>query len=118
MQITSFLHCIIHHLWPTFVPHFSTLSHKGTVFAKRLLNVKCMFRFSLQILSETFLILGRIQRDIIINIRKSSCKVPVILIRHQTSRKSIQWEQSCSMRTDKDRHKEGNSHFWKFFKCT
>jgi hypothetical protein len=32
-------------------------------------------------LSETFLILRRIQRDIIINVYKPSCKLPVILSR-------------------------------------
>jgi hypothetical protein len=37
----------------------------------------------LQILSEIFLTLRKIQRDIIINIRWSSCKVAVILIRLQ-----------------------------------
>ena len=35
---------------------FSTLSHKRHDFRKQLLNMKCVFRFSLQILSETFLI--------------------------------------------------------------
>jgi len=34
-----------------------------------LLNVKCIFGFSLQLLSETFLILGRIRRDIVINVQ-------------------------------------------------
>jgi hypothetical protein len=33
------------------------------------------------ILSETFLILRRTQRDIIINVHRYSCKVPVILVR-------------------------------------
>jgi hypothetical protein len=40
-----------------------------------------VFLFSLQLLSETFLILRRIQRDITINIRRSSFKVTVILHR-------------------------------------
>jgi len=36
-----------------------------------------VFRTSLQLLSETFIILRTVQRDII-NVRRSSCKVPVI----------------------------------------
>jgi hypothetical protein len=51
------------------------------------LNIKCVFSFSLQLLSETLLILRRIQRDII-NVRTSSCKVPVITVRF--SWKSVQ----------------------------
>ena len=35
-----------------------------------------MFCFSLKLLSEKFLVLGRIQQDI--NAHKSSCKIPVI----------------------------------------
>jgi hypothetical protein len=52
-----------------------------TIFGKMLLNIKCVFWFSLQLLSETFLILRRIQRDIIINVHRSSCRVPVVLVR-------------------------------------
>jgi hypothetical protein len=37
--------------------------------------------FVLQLLSETFLILKRIQRDMIKNVLRSSCKVPFILVR-------------------------------------
>ena len=60
---------------------FSTLSHNGTIFKKKkLLKLKCVFWFSLQFLSQIFLILGRIQEDIIINVQRSSCKVPVILV--------------------------------------
>ena len=33
----------------------------------------------MSLLSETFLILRRIQRDVIINVLKSSCKVPFIV---------------------------------------
>jgi hypothetical protein len=40
-----------------------------------------VFRFSLQLLSETFLILRIILLDIVINVHRSSHKVPVILVR-------------------------------------
>jgi hypothetical protein len=43
--------------------YISTLSHKGTIFGKKLLDIKCVFRVSLQLLSEPFLIRRRIQRD-------------------------------------------------------
>ena len=39
----------------------------------------CLF-FSLQFLSEIFLILRRIQQDIVINVHRSLFKVPVILV--------------------------------------
>jgi len=48
---------------------------------KKILNVKCVFLFSLQLLSETFFIVRAIQRDIIINIPTFSCKVLVIFAR-------------------------------------
>ena len=48
---------------------------------KKLLNTKCVFWYSLQLLSETFLILKWIQPDVIINMHWSSCKVPDILVR-------------------------------------
>jgi hypothetical protein len=37
----------------------------GTIYETKLLNTKCVFWFSLQLLSETFLILRRTERDII-----------------------------------------------------
>jgi hypothetical protein len=60
---------------------FSTLSHKGSIFGKKLLNIKCVFWFSLQLLFEMFLVLRRIQWDTVINVKTSSCKVPAILFR-------------------------------------
>ena len=62
-------------------PYFSALPIKRHDFRKKmLLNIKCVFWFSLQLLFETFLILRIIQRDIVINVKMSSCKVPVVLI--------------------------------------
>jgi len=42
---------------------------------------KVLFWFALQLLSETSLILRRIQRDKIINVHRPSCKVPAFLVR-------------------------------------
>jgi len=61
-------------------PYFSTLSHKRHGFDKTLWNMKCVFWLSLRYLSEIFLILRVIQRDAIINVRSSSCQVPVIRV--------------------------------------
>ena len=47
------------------VPHYFI---KGGIFEKKLLNMKCAFRFSLQLLSETFFILRRNERDMIKNV--------------------------------------------------
>jgi hypothetical protein len=51
----------------------------GTIFRKRNIRQKMCFYF-LYNLSELFLLLRRIQRDIITNVRTFSCKVPVILV--------------------------------------
>jgi hypothetical protein len=48
-------------------------------FKKKLLNIKCVFLFSVQLFSETFLILIRVQQDIIINVYWFLCEVPGIL---------------------------------------
>jgi hypothetical protein len=52
----------------------------GKILGKKSLNVKCVFWYSLQLLFETFFILRRNQRDIVINVKASSCKVPVTLV--------------------------------------
>ena len=62
-------------------PYFRHYLINGTIFVKKLLNIKCVILFSLQDLFETFLIITRIYRDIVINVKMSSCKVPVTLAR-------------------------------------
>jgi len=59
--------------------YLSTLPHRRHDFFKKVTEHK-MFRFSLQLLSETFVIL-RIQHNMIKNVYGSSRKVPVILVR-------------------------------------
>ena len=49
-------------------------------FLKKFIEHEIMFWISVQLLSDAFRILRRIQRDII-NVRRSSYKVPVILVR-------------------------------------
>jgi hypothetical protein len=76
-------HALYCHLWPATLynifPHYLT---KHTIW-KKILNMKYvyMIRVSLQIVSETFLILRRIKGNIIINARSSSCEVTVIPVR-------------------------------------
>ena len=49
-------------------PHYLT---NGTIFGKTLLAIKCVFRVSLQILSEIFFIIIRTERYIIKSVYRS-----------------------------------------------
>jgi hypothetical protein len=113
--------------WNSNVPHcylwlvplyniFPCFPTKSTIFGKELLSITCVFWLFLQVLSETFFILRRTGRDMIKNVYWSSCAVPPFLrdfsetwffstefrkiLRYQISWKSVQWEQSCSFRTE------------------
>jgi len=59
-------------------PHYLI---NGKIFEKQLLIIKCVFLFSLQLLSEIFLILRRKKQDMIKNLYWSSNKVVIILVR-------------------------------------
>jgi hypothetical protein len=64
------------------VPYFST-SHKRHDFRKEnvIEHKMCVLIFSTAFLPGTFLIEKIIQRDTIIYVRRSSCKIPFILVR-------------------------------------
>ena len=74
--------CHWRHLWPVCLYHiFPHYLLNDQIFGKTFLNIKCVFWFSLQFLSETFLVLIRIQRYTIMTLHRSSSKVPVINVR-------------------------------------
>jgi len=60
---------------------FSLYLINSRVSLKKFLNITCVFSFTVQLLSETFLIPTRIEPDIIINFHRFSWKVPVTLVR-------------------------------------
>ena len=106
------------------LPYFSTLSHKRQDFLKKkLLNIKCTFWFPLQLLSETFLILGLHLKWPLFS---SDLNETLIfsadfrnILKYKISWKSVQREQSCPMRTKRRtvRHDEVNCRFSQFREC-
>jgi hypothetical protein len=97
-------------------------------FREEVWNTKmCSFFLYVQSLSEIFLFQKRIAQDTVIKMYRYPYKAPVILLRFQwkfnfldsfswnneISWKSVEWEPSCSMRTDgrTDRHDEANCLF-------
>jgi hypothetical protein len=100
-------HALYCQMWPVWLNHiFGHYLINGTIFGSMLLNIKCVFCFSLQLLSETFLILIRIERQIDINVKTPSSKVPVIplgsewnlnfLDRFSKKKKKLKFEQNPS----------------------
>ena len=84
--ILRYLACKTHapycHLWPA--PLYSTFPRylKKTARLKiKVIEMKCAFRVSLQLLPEAFFIIRRAERDMIENVYWYSCKVPLILAR-------------------------------------
>jgi hypothetical protein len=104
------------------IQYVPTLSNKGTIFEKKnLLNIKCVFWFSLQLSSEILLILrrnehGRSKMYIGFHVTYilflSDFNETWIfstyfrkILKYQISWKSVVWEPSCSIRT--------NGHTWR-----
>jgi hypothetical protein len=74
---------------------------KGKISKKKLLNIKCVFRYSLQILPETFLILKRNERDTNINVYCLHVKYRYssqILAKHEFSREIFYRSSSIKFR--------------------
>jgi hypothetical protein len=79
-------HAPCRHLWPSWIYHifpYCLVNDMIFVGGGLLLNVQCMFWFSIQLLSETFLIVRvrRIKRYTLINIQRISCQVSVSPVR-------------------------------------
>ena len=104
------------HLWSVWLYHiFPHYLINGTILGNKVIEHKMCV--SLPLLSETFLILRRIHRDIIMNVHRPLCKVPVILVRCYWNLKILDRfskntqitnyikirpvERSCSMRTER-----------------
>jgi hypothetical protein len=100
---------------------------KGTISGKMFLNTKCVFWFSLQLLSENFVLPNRIERDMIKMYNGLHAKYPLFssdlneinfreTVKYQISWKSVQCEPSWSMQTDgrMDRQDEATSSFSQF----
>jgi len=67
----AILSCVV---CPTIFFH---ISHKRHFSGKKLLNTKYVLRFSTQVLSATFPILRRSERDVTTKVYRSACAVPL-----------------------------------------
>jgi hypothetical protein len=106
------------HQWPALL--YNIFSHyvikRHDFLKKKLSSTKCVFWFSLQMLSETFLILRRTKRHMIKMYVGLHVKYPLFLcdfkktlifstdcrkiLKYEISWKSVEWEPSCSLRTN------------------
>jgi hypothetical protein len=102
---------------------------------KKLLNTKCVFWLSLHLLSETFLILRRTERDVTKNVYRSECKYRLFLSAFNETwifsadfRKILKYQIFMKIRPvgaelfnadgRTSRNDEANSHFSQFCECS
>jgi hypothetical protein len=69
----------------TYLPQIMKFKKRHDFLKTKLLNTKCVFWFSLQILSKTFLILRELSEILLKNVYWSSWKVPVTCVRFQSN---------------------------------
>ena len=118
LNVTLFVHCL---------SCFDILI-RARLSDKKLLKIIRGFQFSLQLLSKTFPILKRMQRDTITNVYSIHLHVKYMLFfsycnqeyifgqifewssKYQISGKFFQYEPSCSMRTDMTKLNVGFRH--------
>ena len=117
LSYPAHMHCFIPSYGAcTALPHFYVLSHKWHDFWKKVIEHKMLALIFSQLLSETFLILRRTQRDTIIMHTGLLVMYPLFLsdsngawifytdfsksTQYEISWKSVQWEPSCSLQTD------------------
>jgi len=74
------------------LPDFSTLPHKRNDFWENTIKTNIFSTTS----SQTSFILRRTERDMVVNAYRSSCKVPVILVRFESTVKSLDSVQKSS----------------------
>jgi hypothetical protein len=112
------------------VSYFCILSHIRQDFRENdFLNIKCMFRFSLQVLSDTFPSLWRNQLDIIITVKRLHVKYPLLCTVMKVGFSRNIFEKYSNIRFNAspyngrrvfhadrwtDRHDESNSRFSQF----
>jgi hypothetical protein len=78
---TRMRHIVLSFVASLFPPKaFLTLSHKHHDFQEKVTEQNCVFSFSLQFSSKTFLILRRIQRHIVINVETFSYSLLLVTI--------------------------------------
>jgi len=73
--------CAVSSMASLVLPYFSTLFHKRHDFCKKVIEHKTGVLILSTNLCETFLILNRIERDIIVIVLRSSHVIPIILVR-------------------------------------
>jgi hypothetical protein len=133
--IFAFLCAVLYcHLWPFRLYHiFPHYLINGAILGIMLFNTKCVFWFSLQVLTNAFLILRIIQRYIVINVHTFHVKCPIFLPNFNKARtlpthfrnntqitnlvKIRQWKPSCSMRRERQKDEQRdmtNSRFRNF----
>jgi hypothetical protein len=109
----SYLACKLHIsalfclLWPVRLHHIFPRLANGTIFRGKWLNIKCEFWLSLQMLSETFLIIRIIQRDVVTNVQTPSREVPGCVVRFNETwifltyfRKILRYQISSSVEAE------------------